>query len=320
MTIHVAAGAIIKSDGRVLLSKRAKHAHQGGMWEFPGGKLEPGESPVQALARELKEELDIQPKHCEPLIRIRHDYGDRKLLLDFYRITDFAGEVTGMEGQPLRWLWPEDMLPEEFPAADRPVITALKLPRRYMITGDDPTQTSQFLNRLEWALEKGISLVQLRAHQLPDAVYRDLLHQVQQRCFSTGAKVVINRPERILDWIGEADGIHLTSRGLISQVRRPLGEGMIGASCHSMAELKHAERLGLDYALLSPVQMTASHPQATCLGWERFANWVERVNLPVYALGGVEDSDLSNASMSGAQGIAGISTYWRSVSKSIIGN
>ncbi|MES9973998.1 MAG: NUDIX domain-containing protein, partial [Candidatus Thiodiazotropha sp.] len=95
--IHVVAAAIFDSEARVLVTRRADHLHQGGLWEFPGGKCEPGESIQQALARELKEELGIVPLECDPLIRVRHDYGDRNLLLEFFRVTRYQGEASGLE-------------------------------------------------------------------------------------------------------------------------------------------------------------------------------------------------------------------------------
>ncbi|MCU7933155.1 MAG: Nudix family hydrolase [Candidatus Thiodiazotropha sp. (ex Codakia rugifera)] len=308
--IHVAAAAISDVQGRVLVSKRPEHAHQGGLWEFPGGKLEQDESIEEALVRELREELGIQLLHSEPLIRIRHAYGNRSVLLDFFRVTRYSGKVKGLEGQPLQWLYPTEMEPERFPEADRPVITALRLPGRYLITGDDAVQPSQFLQRLETALEEGADIVQLRAHKLEDEAYRALLSASLSRCRSMGANLLINRPQGVVDWMGEADGIHFTARQLMSCTRRPLNEGLIGASCHNLLELQQVERLGLDYALLSPVQPTASHPHTSCLGWGRFAAWVDSINFPVYALGGMRQDMLQRAKSHGAQGIAGISTFW----------
>ncbi|MCU7861959.1 MAG: thiamine phosphate synthase, partial [Candidatus Thiodiazotropha sp. (ex Lucinoma kastoroae)] len=207
-------------------------------------------------------------------------------------------------------LYPTEMEPETFPEADRPVITALQLPERYLITGDDVAQPSQFLRRLDTALEQGVGIVQLRAHRLEDDAYRALLLASLSRCHSMGAKLLINRPQGVVDWLGEADGIHFTARQLMSCTRRPLNEGLLGASCHSLHELQQAERLGLDYALLSPVRPTASHPHAPCLGWERFTEWVDSVNFPVYALGGMRPGMQQQAKSYGAQGIAGISTFW----------
>jgi 8-oxo-dGTP diphosphatase len=308
--IHVAAAAIIDSKARVLVTKRAAHLHQGGLWEFPGGKCEAGESMQQALARELAEELGIIPLECDPLIRIRHDYGDRNLLLEFFRVTKYQGEAKGLEGQPLKWLLPSEMEPHRFPIADRAVITALQLPRRYLITGEDGDQLPRFLQRLDRALGRGVGIVQLRAHGMADAHYRVFLTACLARCHEQAVKLIINRPDRVMDWWGEADGNHLTTRQLMMLKRRPPGTGLLGASCHSMDELRRAVELELDYALLSPVAPTRSHPQAPSLGWERFAEWVDKVNIPVYALGGMQPGSLKQAKLAGAQGIAGISTFW----------
>jgi 8-oxo-dGTP diphosphatase len=310
MPIHVAAAAIIDPRGRVLIGRRADHRHQGGLWEFPGGKVEPGESVEQALARELKEELDILPLASEPLIRIHHQYAEREVLLDFFRVTRYQGEASGREGQPLRWLRPQEMRAEEFPAADRPVITALRLPDRYLITDGSTAHADDFLGRLKLALDKGLGIIQLRAHPLGDADYRRLLDEAREICSGYNARLLVNRPQATLDWLGLSDGIHLSARQLMALDARPAGEALIGASCHSLAELEQAERLQLDYLLLSPVLPTATHPGLACLGWSRFRDWVDRVNLPVYALGGMQPSQLQTAKRAGAQGIAAIRAFW----------
>jgi 8-oxo-dGTP diphosphatase len=261
------------------------------------------------LARELKEELDILPRAYEPLIRIHHAYDDREVRLDFYRVTAFEGEPRAMEGQPLQWCDPRLLRAEDFPAADRPVITALQLPDRYLITGQDPQDPAGFLCRLEASLREGLRLVQLRAHRLEDQAYESLLEAALTLCHGFEARLLINRPRAISDWIGRADGIHLTSRALLALGERP-PEGLVGVSCHSPDELARAAQLGLDYALLSPVLATASHPGAAPLGWDRFAEWVEPVNLPVYALGGLHAGLIARAKSAGAQGIAGIRGFW----------
>jgi len=305
--LHVAVAAIQDDQGRVLISKRHDHVHQGGLWEFPGGKLEPGETVPAGLTRELQEELDIRLLRSEPLIKITHHYPDRSVLLDVHRVLAFAGEPKGMEGQPLRWQLPAAMPMAEFPAADRPIITALQLPDLYLITGADPTRPTEFLQRLEVALQQGLSLVQLRAHDLADTAYTRLAEAAWDICGQYHARLLLNRPNRILTW---ADGVHLTRHQLAVCRERPAVNGWVGASCHDLRELRQAERLGLDYVLLSPVQATPSHPGATPLGWQRFSQWVEQVNLPVYALGGVGLESLSQARQWGAQGVAGISALW----------
>jgi 8-oxo-dGTP diphosphatase len=296
-------------QGRVLISKRHADTHQGGLWEFPGGKLEPGESPLAALQRELTEELGIVLLQAEPLIGISHDYPDRRIRLDVFRVLEYSGQPRGMEGQPLAWRLPQAMQTDEFPAADRPIITALQLPDRYLITGENPQRPEVFLQHLALALERGLTLVQLRAHTLADKEYNLLARVAWDICRDHGARMLLSRPDQPQTW---ADGVHLTRHQLMAMSTRPGGAGLVGASCHDPRELAQAQRLGLDYALLSPVQPTASHPGRPAIGWDRFRAWVESLNLPVYALGGVGGDSLAQAKLCGAQGIAAIRSFWGS--------
>ena len=308
--IHVMAGAIADASGRILVGKRPDHVHQGGLWEFPGGKLEPGESPEAGLARELAEELGIQVRASRPLIRVHHDYGDRHILLDVHRVDDYAGVPHGREGQPLDWLAPEDMDPAAFPAADRPIITALRLPPLMLITGEDPGRTDDFLARLASALEGGVRLVQLRAHQLSANDYASLAQATFDLCDRTGAKLLLNRDPAEVASVPR-HGLHLNSQVLMTLRERPgRSSELVGASCHDPVQLARAVDLGLDYALLSPVKPTASHPETKPIGWETFAAWIDPVPLPVYALGGLTTDDLNDAFQHGAQGIAAIRGLW----------
>lgn len=307
--IHVAAGAINDPAGRVLITRRADHLHQGGLWEFPGGKLDPGEGPVEGLVRELDEELGIRVLATRPLIRVHHDYGDRRVLLDVHRVTAFCGTPRGREGQPLAWVHPEAMDPAVFPAADRPIITALRLPPLYLITGEDPREPAAFLARLERALAAGVRLVQLRAHGLAPTEFARLAEQCFALCDAARARLLLNAdPDQARGLAG--DGLHLTSARLWAINARPVGFDRVGASCHGAEDLARAAALGLDYALLSPVQATASHPHAVPLGWKAFAALADTAALPVYALGGLTPADLDQAITHGAQGIATIRGLW----------
>jgi 8-oxo-dGTP diphosphatase len=307
--IHVMAGAILDDAGRVLVARRPDHVHQGGLWEFPGGKLEPGEVPEVGLARELLEELGIAVYASRPLIRIHHDYGERHILLDVRRVDAFGGTPRGLEGQPLDWMAPEDMDPAAFPAADRPIIVALRLPALLLIT-PDPGDPDAFLGRLGRAIGGGVRLIQLRAHRLDDAAYRGLARRAFDLCDTVGARLLLNRdPDRVADL--PRHGLHLSARLLAALDRRPgRSSDLVGASCHDAADLSRASRLGLDYALLSPVKPTASHPQARPLGWEGFAELADPACLPVYALGGLAPTDVGDAIRHGAQGIAAIRGLW----------
>jgi 8-oxo-dGTP diphosphatase len=308
--IHVVAGALADRHGRILIARRPEGVHQGGLWEFPGGKLEPGEQPDAALVRELLEELDVEPRVWRPLIRVAHDYEDRQILLDVYLVDAYSGVPVGREGQPLAWVAPQDMDPALFPAADRPIIDALRLPSLYLITGDDPASPERFLGRLQRALRAGIRIVQLRAHGLNDPAYRRLARSAYPLCRAAGAKLLLNRSPRAVDGL-PCDGLHLSAAELRRCQQRPRDRAfLVGASCHDAQELQRASELDLDYALLSPVMRTRSHPDAAPLGWERFAELTAAVNLPVYALGGLTRAELETCWRNGGQGIAAIRGLW----------
>ncbi len=307
--IHVAAGALLDDQGRVLLARRPDGVHQGGLWEFPGGKLEPGEQPEAALARELREELGVVVRAARPLIRVHHDYSDRHVLLEVFLVTAFAGQPRGLEGQPLDWVAPQDMQAERFPAADKPIIDALRLPPRYLITGADPHDPTHFLCRLQAALERGITLVQLRAHDLEDAAFGRLAAAALLLCRDAGARLLLNRdPARVAHLA--AHGLHLQAATLWRLAARPGDAMLVGASCHTAADLQRAADLGLDYALLGPVLPTTTHPRAEPLGWQGFAALADRAALPVYALGGLTEDHLPESFAHGAQGVAAISGLW----------
>ncbi len=309
--IKVAAAAIVNARDEVLITLRGEHLHQGGLWEFPGGKLEAGETPQQAMLRELREELGIEAVEYRPLITVTHHYEDRSVRLHVFRVSIFSGEPAGLQNQPLRWQRIDSLRAADFPAADLAILKALQLPDRYMITGGFDN-LSAFEQRLQRALDDGLRLVQLRLK--PDwlrhnaAIRHGVLHSAVRHCREAGAKLMLNVPDTMLR---EAvyDGIHVDSRKLQSLKQRPACE-WFSVSCHTVEDLHRAEQLQADFAVLSPVQYTRSHPDAEPLGWERFAAMIEPVNFPVFALGGVDASDLPKAFRSGAQGVAGIGAFW----------
>ena len=124
--VHVAVGVILDDHNRVLISRRADDAHQGGLWEFPGGKVEAGESLLEALARELREELDIHVNDSEPLLEISHDYSDKSVLLDVHVVRGFGGKPRGLENQPLAWVPASQLSDYQFPEANVPIVDAVQ--------------------------------------------------------------------------------------------------------------------------------------------------------------------------------------------------
>ena len=308
--VHVAAAAIFDDRGRVLVSRRPAHVHQGDLWEFPGGKLEAGESAERALRRELYEELGIRVQAARPLIRVSHDYHDKPVLLDVWRVDNFTGTAVGCEGQAIEWVNIGALGDYRFPAANTPIIKAVSLPDRYLVTPDPGQDHGVFLDELERTLACGISLVQLRAKLLPDAALRTLVPEVQQRCRQAGARLLLNTGAAVAAELG-VDGVHLTSACLRALSARPLDSGqLVGASCHTIEDVQHAGELGLDFVVVSPVMQTSSHPDARPLGYQGLLQMTEQATVPVYALGGMQPQDMDEAFRHGAQGIAAISGLW----------
>ncbi|WP_217475037.1 Nudix family hydrolase [Stutzerimonas stutzeri] len=308
--IHVAAAVIRSAEGLVLIAKRPLDKHQGGLWEFPGGKVEEGEAVEVALARELREELGIEVTTARPLIQVRHDYPDKHVLLDVWEVLAFSGEPHGAEGQPLAWVASEQLPTYRFPAANRPIVAAARLPDRYLITPDGASPR-QILNGLTQALDVGIRLVQLRASSLSQADYRALAADTLALCAGR-ARLMLKGP---LDWADDfpAAGWHLTSGQLRqhAELDRPLpAKRWLAASCHDAEELAMATALGVDFVTLSPVLPTPTHPEASPLGWSRVTELLRGFNQPAFLLGGMTPAHLPAARQAGAQGVAAIRALW----------
>lgn len=317
--LEVAAGVLIDARGRVLLGNRPEGKPYAGWWELPGGKIEPGESALQALARELDEELGIRVTEATPWVTHVHAYTHATVRLAFCRVTGWEGEPTGREGQRLTWAdpcAPIDALEAglgggQLLPATLPPIAWLQVPRRYAIGGiGSPAGLPAYLARVRQALQAGPCLLQLREPEWPDgpdaASLHDALRAVIAEVRPLGARVLVNSRHPAA-WWGEADGVHLRSRDLHT-APAGLSEGAwIGASAHTAGELAQARALGARFAVLGPVLPTASHPGAPVLGWSGFAALVEAAGMPVFALGGMSSDDLGVAALHAAHGVAGVS-------------
>ena len=304
--LQVVVGVVKNSAGQILISLRGENLHQSGFWEFPGGKIEAGETVEQALARELKEELDITVCSASPLITINHKYPDLAVRLHVFSVETYSGAVKSGEGQPFLWVNPEDLVNYAFPAANRPIIAATRLPHYYAILDDyDPTL---LLINLMKMLDKGIKLIQARLKTLSVAEVERFLEQAYPLCKANNAWLLLNSGVKNAKSY-DVDGLHLTSADLLACEQRPENKQWVAASCHNLDELRHAENIGIDFVVLAPVLPTPTHPDAKVLGWDQFTGLVTETNLPVYALGGLIALDLIKAKAVGAQGMAGVRAF-----------
>jgi 8-oxo-dGTP diphosphatase len=304
----VVAGVLTDVRGRILLARRTAGRDLAGAWEFPGGKVEQGETAFQALDRELHEELGIRVLAAEPFISVPQAYPSKRIVLDVHTVTAFEGTPRGRERQALAWAPPEKLSSYPMPPADRPVVAAINDSARYLITGET-VERGAFMARLDRALLAGVRRIQLRARGLPPAELAALARDAAIVCGTRGAQLLVNGEPGLAADLGI--GVHLTSRQLMALEARPLPPELpVAASCHGADELAQAERLGVDFAVLGPVRATESHPDAVPLGWDRFSQLREGVSLPIYALGGMKPADVGTARRHGGQGVAGIRHLW----------
>ena len=307
--IHAVAGVLCDTRGRILLARRTAGRDLAGAWEFPGGKVEPGESPREALARELFEELGIRIGDIEPLISVPQRYSNKSIVLDVYTVVSFAGKPKGLEKQALAWSPLAKLASYPMPPADKPVVAALTLPNIMAITPEFDGDKAGFLACIEQQLNSGIRCIQLRCKKLPAKKLQELAIDIKTLCRGHDAMLLINEDIELAKRLNCP--VHLKSRQLMqADFETQLSGHPFSSSCHDIDELKKAENLSAMFAVLGPVQKTNSHPDAQGMGWSEFARMRNEVSLPIFALGGVGAADLAEARQNGAQGIAGISQLW----------
>ena len=309
--LRVVAAVIRRDDGAILLSVRPAHTAHGGLWEFPGGKLEARERPIDGLARELSEELGIRIESATPLICVRHRYPAKLIELRVFEVRAWLGDAHGREGQRIEWVSSSALAAREFPAANLPVTMAVTLPRVLLVTPDLGDDEQRFLARLEACLAAGVELVQLRI-RTTGAPRQRVVVAALAACARHGARLMLNgAPDEARN--ANVHGVHLNRERLFDYHQRPLATDMLlSAACHDARELAQAERIGVDFVYLSPVEATASHPDVAPLGWPGLRALCATTRLPVYALGGMAPRSLPRAVRAGCQGIAMLSGWWES--------
>jgi 8-oxo-dGTP diphosphatase len=320
---HAAVGVIQREDGWVLLAERPVGKPWAGYWEFPGGKVEGGETPQQALKRELQEELGIEVVSLYPWLTRSFDYEARydaageldspakTVKLHFFIITKWDGEPLGLENQLLVWQPPEKIEVSPMLPANAPIFAALSLPTNYAITNLSELGEDLFFERLKISLDNGLKMLQLREKQLSTQAFQTFAERVIQLSAPYGAKVLINSSHQSASAVLNVAGMHFNATDLMQLQTKPAAM-LCGASCHNGEQLAHAAALGLDYVMLSPVKATRSHPDEEPMGWDKFVHLIAGYALPVYALGGMLPADLHEAKSHGAHGIAMLRSAWLS--------
>lgn len=302
-TVEVVAAVILRPDGQFLLAQRPEGKVYAGYWEFPGGKVEQNESLLHALARELWEELGICVRRAYPWMTRVFTYSHATVRLHFFRVVEWGGDPTPRERQGVSWQLPQRIEVSPVLPANGPVLRSLLLPPIYAITRAGEIGSAAALRQLEQALRNGVRLVQIREKQMPQNELQVFARAVLALARNYQTKVLINGDAVLARELG-ADGVHLTSSQLMMLSVRPEPDLWCGASCHNAEALYAAERLGLDFAVLGPVQPTLTHPGMPSLGWGKFAALIRGYSVPVYALGGLYPDDLVIAQEMGAHGIA----------------
>lgn len=309
---HVATAVIERADGQFLLGQRAADTFYPGYWEFPGGKIEPGETARGALVRELQEELGIEVLRADPWLRREHVYEHAHVYLNFFRVRAWQGEISNRVHSALTWQTPSAPTVQPMLPANAPVLAALALPAFYAITHANEIGIAAQNEALDHALKNGLKLVQLREPMLAPRQREAFVHAAVKRCHTAGARVLVNS-DPLLALAAGADGVHLTSAQLATCLTRPEFP-LVAASCHSPAELMRAAQLKCDFVVYGPIRETVTHPGRAGLGWETFATEINS-NLgvppaPTFALGGLSPHDLDTARACGAHGIAAIRSAW----------
>lgn len=310
--IQVVAGVLADGDGRVLLAERRPGCDLAGLWEFPGGKFEPGEWPVDALARELREELGIVVESARPLIAVPHRYPGKDIVLHAWRVVRWSGSARAREGQRLAWVPPAALDRRHMPAADHAIVAALALPERCLLVPDLPEDdATAILAGIEVALARGIGMVELGLPGWRREALATLARKALGLCRAAGSQLVLRDDWRLAGLLG-LDGVVLSPGVAAGLASRPLGaDRWFGVACAGVDELAHALAIGADFARLGPVFQTPAMAGAPALGWEGLAELAAALPIPLHATGGLEAEDLDEALMAGAQGIAAGRAFWR---------
>ena len=307
MNIEASVGIIFNESFQLLMAERPQSKTWSGWWEFPGGKIEKGETPLEALKRELKEEIGISVIDAEKWIVRKYAYEGYEVTLHFYKVTQWSGNIEAKEEQKISWVLPDNNVVSPILPANDLIFKAISLPDTYAIT-NAYEYSGNFLNKVEQKLNNGLGLIQVREKAISKNAFIELTKEIIQMAGNFDAKVMINSDINLAYKLN-ADGVHLNSSLLhrLSEIPKDL---IVSASCHSARDIEKAMTMDVSFVVLSPVQKTQSHPNTTPIGWDSFSKITQNYSIPIYALGGMKQDDIENAFNAGAIGIASQRAIW----------
>lgn len=309
--VHVAVGVIIQND-QVLICWRDASLHQGNRYEFPGGKLEPGESPAQALKRELKEELNIDIQHTVRAQLLYFNYPEKTVCLHIFKVTEFTGQPIGQQQQAVLWVHKDQLATYRFPDANAPILRMLKLPEQYIIT-QPLAQAQSIQDWLDWHVKHVplTSWLYVREKTMSPTAYKNIIKSFSNFRADLHLVADFSYINNLTDQLDELHGVHLSERNLM-RLNQPLqisAHLLSFAACHDQAAISQANLLNVDAVLVSPLHSTLSHPQQSALGWEKWQALSEQSHVPVFALGGVAPANLKQVQKASGFGVAGIRAF-----------
>lgn len=288
--------AILIHRGKILVGWREEQQHQGGKHEFPGGKVEQGETPEEACRREIYEEVGIGLKDWHQFDYIHHEYDD--IIVNLHLFHSYVpDELLNLIHQPWAWYTRDQLLHLNFPKANKDIIKRLYWPHLIKISNTlNPVESSEAL--LYWRIENESEqyieqLTALNEGQRSNLIINvDIWHQLSPELQK------------------QIKTVHLKQSQLMNLHKGDLTVGVrYITACHDAVSLKQAQQIGCDAVFISPVKPTTTHPEAVALGWERFSDLAQNSQIPVFALGGVHPDDLATAQQHGAYGLAGIRNF-----------
>ncbi|MBC8493660.1 MAG: Nudix family hydrolase [Candidatus Thioglobus sp.] len=305
-TIKAVVGVLRNDSGQILIAKRQDHQFMGGFWELPGGKIEQGESPEDAISRELNEELGITVSQLSLHQTMTHQYKDRIVELNIYNINQYQYTPQGIEGQEITWSSVEQLSTFNLLPTMKAFIDSITLPNKYWITPSSNHQSAAWMEKFNEKMTQDIELIQLRSKIELDKAF---ITELNNKCQQHNIKLLLNIPNKTFDEV-YCDGWHITTGEMLKLNKRPCDKSkLLGASTHNLKEALQAQELGADFVVISPVQATQTHPDTVPLGWDAAQEVVNKLNIPVYFLGGMGLEDLDKTINLGAQGIAGVSAF-----------